>query len=230
MYCMRCGAKLADTEKKCPLCGTAAFHPDIVRPDASPLYPQENFPEPPVNSKGALAIVSTLFLIPLLITLLTDLHLHEKVTWSGYVMGGLLLGYLVFVLPWWFRRPNPVIFVPVDFIAAGLYLLYIDLILKGGWFLSFAFPVTGFLGILSTTVAALLKYLHRGRLYVYGGTLMALGGFMPLLEFLMKITFDLKFSGWSIYPFISLLLLGGLLIFLAVNRHFRESVKKKIFI
>ena len=29
-------------------------------------------------------------------------------------------------LPLWFRRPNPVIFVPVDFAAIGLYLLYIN--------------------------------------------------------------------------------------------------------
>lgn len=230
MYCMRCGAKLADTEKKCPLCGTVAFHPDIVQPEVSPLFPQEHYPEPHVSPKGVMVIVSTLFLIPFLITLLVDLHLNESVTWSGFSMGGLLTAYVIFALPWWFRKPNPAIFVPVGSLAIGLYLLYIDLYTQGGWFLSFAFPVAGFLGVLATTVTILLRYLRRGKLYVYGGAMMALGGFMPLTEFLLGITFSVPYVGWSIYPFVTLLLLGALVIFLAVNRHFRESLKKKIFI
>ena len=31
MYCVKCGVELADSEKKCPLCGTPVFHPDIPR-------------------------------------------------------------------------------------------------------------------------------------------------------------------------------------------------------
>ena len=30
MYCVKCGVELADSEKKCPLCGTPVFHPDIL--------------------------------------------------------------------------------------------------------------------------------------------------------------------------------------------------------
>lgn len=230
MYCVRCGAKLADTEKKCPLCGTVAFHPDITRPDIPPLYPQEHYPVEPVSSKGAVAIITTLFLIPFFITLLLDLNLNKAVTWSGYVMGGLVVTYAAGVLPWWFRKPNPVIFIPVGFIVLGLYLLYINLYTGGHWFLSFAFPVTGFAGLTVITVVTLLRYIRGGRFYIYGGALMALGAFMPLMEFLMGITFHPRFSGWSIYPMVCLLLLGGLLIFLAINRHYREAVKKKLFI
>ncbi len=230
MYCIQCGAKLADTEKKCPLCGTVAFHPDIPRPNTPPLYPQENYPAPQVSPKGAMIIITTLFLIPFLITLLCDLHLNKAVTWSGYVMGALGVAYMVFVLPFWFRKPNPVIFVPCGFIALGLYLLYISLITHGGWFLSFAFPVTGFFGLLVTTIVTLLRYVRRGKLYIYGGALMAAGVFMPVMEFLMNITFDFPVIAWSIYPFVSLLLLGGLLIYLAISRHTREAVKRKFFI
>lgn len=61
-------------------------------------------------------------------------------------MGGILLFYIAAILPLWFRNPNPVIFVPCSFVAAGAYILYIDLSIQGGWFLSFAFPVVGFLG------------------------------------------------------------------------------------
>ena len=59
---------------------------------------------------------------------------------------------------------------------------------------------------------------------------MALGAFMPLTELFLHITFGIKYTCWSVYPMVCLLLLGGLLIFLAVNRHYREAVKKKLFI
>ena len=39
MYCVKCGVELADTENKCPLCGTSVYHPDIVRDKAEPTYP-----------------------------------------------------------------------------------------------------------------------------------------------------------------------------------------------
>ena len=88
-----------------------------------------------------------------------------------------MLLYILAVLPLWFRRPNPVIFVPADFAAIGLYLLYINFATGGHWFLTFALPVTGTIGVLVTTVVTLLRYLSRGYLYIFGGALMAGLGF-----------------------------------------------------
>ena len=45
MYCIKCGVRLADTENKCPLCGTVPFHPEITREEAEPLYPRDRYPE-----------------------------------------------------------------------------------------------------------------------------------------------------------------------------------------
>ena len=52
MYCVKCGVKLADTEKQCPLCGTVAFHPDIVREEVASLYPPVRNPNPQVSHWG----------------------------------------------------------------------------------------------------------------------------------------------------------------------------------
>ena len=231
MYCINCGVKLADTEKRCPLCGTVVFHPDLVRPDAEPLYPQDQVPVPRVNSRVAHVIVTTAFLMPILITLLCDLQMNNAVTWSGFVIGALLAGYVILVLPTWFRKPNPVIFVPCGFVAIGLYLLYINLATGGHWFLSFAFPLVGAVGLIVTTVVTLLRYVRRGRLYVFGGAAIALGAFMPVMELLMNLTFHFqKFKWWSLYPMIPLVLLGGMLIFLAICRPARENMERKFFI
>ena len=126
----------------------------------------------------ALLAAVCLFLLPLLITLLVDLRFSRTVTWSGFVIGALMVSYVMIGLPTWFRRPNPVIFVPCSFVAIGVYLLYIDLAIHGNWFLSFAFPVTGGVGLIVTAVVTLLKYVGKGKMFIFGGGAVALGGFL----------------------------------------------------
>ena len=231
MYCVNCGVKLADTEKRCPLCQTVVFHPDMRQNAAQPLYPEDLGPTGQVNSFVAQMIVAVAYLLAILVSLVCDLQIGNGLTWAGYVIGALLLSYLVLMFPSWFRKPNPVIFVPCDFAAVGLYLLYINLATGGQWFLSFALPVTGFVGLLITAVVVLRRYIRRGRLYVFGGAITALGVFMPLMEFLLSITFpSIGFIGWCFYPLIALVLMGGLLIFLAICRPARHAMARKFFI
>jgi len=230
MYCVNCGVKLAGTETFCPLCGTEAIRPESLRSQAELLYPRKPS-RPIVTPYGVYGILTALFLLAMVISLQCDILINSSVTWSGYVIGGVLVLYVAAVLPGWFRKPNPVIFTPCTFVAIGVYLLYINIATGGNWFLSFAFPVTGGIGLIVTAVVVLLKYLRRGKLYILGGALIALGAFMPLMEFLMCLTFDFsRFFAWSLYPLIVLVLLGGMLIFLAISRPTREMMERKFFI
>ena len=168
MYCVKCGVALADSERKCPLCGTPVFHPDIARPAAEPPFPPERrLHGEAVNRSGLLFVLTIFSLLPVLIVLLCDWRINGGVVWSGFAAGGIVLFYILVLLPQWFRRPNPVIFVPVDFAAIALYLLYIDFAVGGHWFLSFAFPVTGAIALLVTAVITLVRYLHGGYLYIF---------------------------------------------------------------
>ena len=146
-------------------------------------------------------------------------------------MGGLALAYVIAILPLWFRKRNPVIFVPTSFAAIGLFLLYVCLATDGNWFLTFALPVTGFLCLLVSAMVTLGRYTRKYLLYVFGGASIAMGGFMVLLEFLLHITFGLPGVGtWSFYPMIVFVLLGILLILIAIVPSFRESLSKKFFV
>lgn len=231
MYCIKCGVKLSDNQKVCPLCETVVFHPEIMPTGDDPLDPVQRHPAPQVKSHAALVVITTLFLLPLLITALCDLQLNGTITWSGYVIGALLVSYVCLVLPYWFRQPNPVIFVPCGFAAIGLFLLYISIATDGGWFLTFAFPVTGAVGLIVTAVVALLKYVGKGQLYIFGGALALLGAFMPVMELLLNLTFGFpQRLLWSGYPLVTLVLLGGMLIFLAIYRPARETMERKFFL
>lgn len=231
MYCINCGVKLGDSEDKCPLCGTVPYHPDISRIEIEPLYPNDRHPVTHVSKFGALIAASGIFFLLIVTSMLCDLQINGGIIWSGFVVGALLLLYETAVLPCWFKNPNPVIFVPCGFLAAGVYLLYINAVTNGDWFLSFAFPVACIFGEIVTAVVVLLKYVRRGKLYIFGGMTIALGALAPLVEYLIYITFDIsRFVFWSVYPLISLVFIGAMLIFFAICRPARESMERKFFI
>jgi hypothetical protein len=153
----------------------------------------------------------------------------REIQWFGYVACSVTLIYVVFALPMWFKKPNPVIFVPCDFAAVALLLLYVNIATDGNWFLSFAFPITGAIALITCALVTLLYYLKRGVLYIVGGALMAFGLLMPLIEFLLLVTFNLKFIGWSVYPLAVIFTAGALLIYIAISPSVREILKRKIF-
>ena len=231
MYCVQCGVKLADTEARCPLCGTRVFHPDIFREEGEPLYPAQKYPKAIKRNFVLQVLLTAAFLLPFIIVLLCDMQFNSEITWSGYVMGALMLGYITVVLPSWFKKPSPAVFTPCTFAAVALYLLYINYAVNGSWFWSFGLPVVACLAAIAIPTFTLLYYLKRGKLFVFGGASIALGAFMVLMEALMVATFDgLYFKGWSLYPLISLAFIGGILIFLGAYRPARESMERLFFV
>ena len=230
MYCVNCGVELADSETVCPLCGTRVFHPDLPRKQAPSPYPADPHGKPEeVNRSGILFVLTMLALLPAVICLLCDWRINSGIVWSGYAAGAIGLLYVLIVLPMWFSHPNPVVFVPVDFAAIGLYLLYISCATGGHWFLSFAFPTVGCIGLIVTAVVALTRYTSGGDLFIYGGAMILLGGLSVLVEFFMKITFGTRMFVWSLYPLSAFFIIGMMLIVIGICRPLRESLKKKLF-
>ena len=171
MYCIKCGVGLAESENKCPLCGTRVYHPDLELPEGTPLYPCENDPVKQANRWRIMLLLTLMYLLPMSICLVCDLKLGSAVSWSGYVIGAMTVFYVMVALPNWFYHPNPVIFVPCSFAAVGLYLMYINFVTNGDWFLTFAFPVTGGICIIISAMVALFYYLKKGKLYITGANI-----------------------------------------------------------
>ena len=140
MYCVNCGVRLADTETSCPLCRVKVGAVPERKP-AEPLYPPNRIPQRKINRSAISGAVLILWMIPVLVCFFVDLQADKKLDWFYYVAGALALTYVVVALPAWFSQPNPVIFVPCDFAAVGLYLLLIAVLTGGNWYLPFALPV-----------------------------------------------------------------------------------------
>ena len=228
MYCANCGVKLADTEQRCPLCGTEAYHPYIERPEVDPLYPKDFVQKRELSKATSHIIILTLFLIPILITMYCDYYISTSITWSAYVFFALTLLYIVAILPFWFKKPSPAVFVPIGFFVLALMLHYINYSTNGDWFLTLAFPIVAYLGIIVTAFSVLLYYLKKGYLYVIGGFFILMGLFMEIIELFLMVTFKVSFDGWSIYPMIPLVLLGLGMIAIAISRNIRTILARKL--
>jgi len=231
MYCINCGVKLADSEKVCPLCNTTVYHPDIFIKHTPGPYPTVAVKDERISRRGIVFIISMFFVLPVILLPIINFTISSQISWSGLAAAGVLLSYCVCVLPLWFKKPNPVIFVPIDFTLAGAYLLYIDLYFGGGWFLSFAFPVCGIFCVIVTTATVLFRYLRRGKLYIWGSIFYALGGACMLIELFLNITFKLSSSLlWSPYPAIVCFVIGSAFIVIATCKPMRETLEKRLFI
>ena len=230
MFCIKCGIQLSEGQTVCPVCETKVYHPDLVITEKN-TYPKIPFKSEEFNRRGLMFVITMMFLIAMLIPLFLELGWHDMITWSGYASGGILAFYLIFLLPSWFKNPNPVIFVPTSFVTASLYLLYISISTEGDWYLTFALPVTLGLGLISTALAALLRYVKRGKLYTVGGFLIAIGVWTVLLEILIRYTFDVNSAFiWSTAPLTVFFILGIMLIVIGVVKPIKESLRRVFFI
>ena len=230
MYCVKCGVELSDGQTVCPICDTRVYHPDFDVKEKS-TYPKIPFKSEEFNRKSLMFVITVLFLIPLLLPVFLEMSWHGEIAWSGYTAGGVLLFYITFMLPSWFKHPNPVIFIPSGFAAAAVYLWYISFSTNGGWFLPFALPLIGAMTLIVTAVVAVLRYVGHGKLYVFGGGLISLGLFCVLLEMLIKSAFGAKSEFiWSLTPLTLLFILGMLLIIIAIVKPFKESLRKIFFV
>lgn len=231
MYCIKCGVELADTENSCPLCGTTVYHPELTQKAVAPNYPPYRRPHSRINRRGVLFLISMFYLMLAIQLVVCEISVFDELNWSLYAIGGLALSYIIIILPTWFSRPNPVIFVPCDFAAVALYLWFINDFNNSTWFVTFALPVIFWAATIVTAVIALSRYIGRGYFFIFGGASLLMGAFIVMIETLLHMTFSPpKFYFWSVYPLIAFTLLGIALIIIGVCRPLRESLAKRIFI
>lgn len=228
MYCPYCGIGLAESEKVCPVCRKEL--PDIFG-RGKPLFPKSPRPRDKEDFRGFLFLCTLLFLAVGGVLLAMDLAIWKRVTFSGTVIGSLLLFYSALLLPRWFKRPNPVIFFPVFSAVLLSFLLYLDLMYGDGWFLPFAFPVVGGYVLLVETAVVLVRYVRGGRFFIFGALFFAFGAFSAVSELLFRLTFDLPLTLVISYiPMILLCTLGIGLLVIAMVPPFRRYLERRFFV
>lgn len=229
MYCMKCGAKLSDREVKCPLCG---FDLPRVSPlQEKGLYPRTKRPRDREDFKGMLLLFTLLYSAFCGILFLPVVTEFLGLEGSFAFLSFLFFIYIAFVLPRWFIRPNPVIFFPVSSFSFLIFLFVLDLFWGDGWFFFLALPLIFVFVLLVEAVVTLSRYLTHGRLYIYGGFFIALGGLSLLGEVLYRLCFSLPLAlTFSLLAFIIFASLGMGLIIIAIVPPFRRFFERRFFV
>ncbi len=228
MYCVKCGVKLPEGERTCPLCHTPVLYPDDADREVS--Y-SDRYPAERRHGKYILLSLTTaLMLAAGLICLIICLKTYGAVRWSGYVLLGLGLAWIVLLLPLWFRRAYPFVFLPVDIAAVCGFLLYVCARTGGRWFLPFAFPVTVLLGGLLLTAVALFRRIRRGRFCLAAALIIAVGLCTMLIELFEHIAFGTPMFLWSLYCVCAFGAVGLFLLIASLIPPLKAFLERKFFI
>lgn len=229
MYCVNCGVKLGDGAERCPLCQTPVWNP--LGNAAEHTYPPDREPIITRESRLPLAcLLSAVSLLAVIVTLSVCLSLYHGVSWGGYVLSGVAAGYVIFVLPLWFRRFSPLIAIPLDHAAALLFVSYVCAVTRGHWLWSFALPVIALSCALTLGIYCLWRFVRRGRPYIVGGFIMALGAYTVLIELFEHIAFGHAMFRWSQYSAGSCLAVGFFFLLVGMIRPLREALDRRFFL
>ena len=229
MYCVKCGVKLQDQVTECPLCGTPVWNPDGNDREGVSSYPDKMPRKDPKSRKPVLILITVLSGVVIAVETLICLIIYGRFNWSGYVTGGMLLAYLMLVLPFWFKHPKPEVFLPVNHVAAAALAYYVCLKTGGHWFFTFALPLIAGSCLFTVVSFCLFKYVRRRRLIILSGISLALGGFMILIEFLVSVTFDTEMFVWCWFPFAGLAAIGVFFLLAGIIRPLRQALEKIFF-
>lgn len=94
MYCSKCGKQLPDGVTACPDCD-----PVVEQVYPKPESKQHIFKMPGKGSKSYAALVTAFMVFPASICIAIDLAFDKYDYWFGYVVGALIVSWVVSVLP-----------------------------------------------------------------------------------------------------------------------------------
>ncbi len=231
-YCVHCGVKLADSEKKCPLCRTPVYDPaEPERPDAPKPYPVRTPEQELRRSKRFLLMLTVLMLlVPAALCLVIDLLVSGGVTWSGYASGALMMLFVSAAVPLAVTRYQVYFAIAASFLSLNGYLFLVER-LSGSdrWFFPIALPALALGAGIVTLIAMLWR---RGWLNVL--TLIAAafaGAALECLAIEWLIAAASGISGafvWSPFVLAPCLFISFSLFFINGNRSVREEVRRRV--
>ena len=232
-YCVNCGVELAESEKYCPLCGVEVINPKS--PWKEPVdrpYPKyfESFMKT-IDRRYFATLAGLLLIIPILVTIIFDLLSGDGTSWSAYVVGAMALLYIIVAVPFYFKRYHTVIFLSVNCAAVLLYLLFIERMNAGSWFMHIGMPITIAASVCIIVLALLFTKRKRSGFFSKAAfVLLALGIFVLGVEFILSLnrTGSIELN-WSYYAFVPCAILSVMSFIAEHRKNFKEKIRRRLF-
>jgi hypothetical protein len=232
-YCVNCGVELARSLSECPLCGVKVINPAQQETlEETSIFPETRDEFKKTDRTFWISFISVLVAVPIITCVLCDLLYSKRLTWSLYVIAGVLILWTVFVSPFFFKKFSWFKIISADMagILAGLFI--IELLSPGkAWLLGIALPVVLYSYIAWLLIIWLTKIKALRGLGISAACAAAIGALMMLLEILL----DFNASGsvdlvWSLFIIAPCLSVATLLILLDRNKRFKEEMMRRLHI
>ena len=233
-YCVNCGVELAETENKCPLCGTVVVNPNKKDKDAvEKKYPSRvETIENTINRQFWVKILSIFLAVPALICFACNLLYDGSVSWSLYPIGGIVVLWAFGISPFLFKKPAAIKWIIIDIIALSGYLYMLEYITSSGiWFLPLAFPIVAIIGVFVLLITILIQRKKLKSLYIYSAIFFSLGLIMIAVEIIIDMyLFQTIQVVWSWFVLITCSAVAVFFIFIERKKKLKEELKKRLHI
>lgn len=144
-YCVNCGVELNSNEKRCPLCSTPVINPNIdnKKVDLPPYPSKSEFIIERKIKRTTVLLISIILFVPFLICPLCDFLVTGNISWSLYVILGILLGWILIVPPIIIKHDVIIKCSWLDFLSVVLFLYLINKIVPTSvdWFNTLSMPI-----------------------------------------------------------------------------------------
>jgi hypothetical protein len=231
-YCVNCGVELARTEKKCPLCGIQVINPaELMAFDEGGAFPKRKEPLESAFDKGLwIKLVTIILAVPAVICIVSNMLVFTEVSWSLYVVGGLVVGWTFCVSPFLFKRYFPLLWIVANTVASLGYLYLIEVLSQNrGWFMPLALPIVLGIAVLSLAIVILIGKKVLRELYTAAGIFMAAGLLSVLVDGSISLYLEGSLRiGWSWFSLISCVAMSGALILIQGQLNMKEKLKRRL--
>lgn len=233
-YCVNCGVELDESAKACPLCDAPVLNPFVDDTDENipTPYSDKVFIPASISKRYIAFIISVMLIIPNIVCSITNLILPETGTWAIYVNATSLLCFMLFILPFLFKKVNPYFLLFIDTVTVVLYIYFFySMFEERNWFLLIAMPMVVALGLL---VACFLVWIYKKQRqwpYIMISLLTLTSIYSVFTEMLFHFYYqtDHVFR-FSIIIVVSCLCLIVFFTFVAKNQRFRSWLSKRFFV
>ncbi len=231
-YCVHCGVKLGEGEKRCPLCQTPVYDPAEPHPAPAPKpYPVRTPEQELKRSKRFLLTLSALMLLaPAVLCQIIDLLISGGISWSGYASGALLMLFVSVTVPLLAPRHQAYVAIGTAFLCLNGYLFLVERLSGSShWFFPIALPALALGAVLVTIITVLFRLDRLNRLTLVAAVFAAAAVECVAVEWLHGMANQWNGSfRWSPFVLAPCLFISFALFFINGNRAVREEVRRRV--
>lgn len=227
-YCVNCGVRLAKSEHICPLCNTKVINPNKLKEEYIPAYSNQIEKFKTINYKFLAKLIILILLSLGAITVLCDLIITKRISWSIYVVCATLFLSSHFTFPF---NKNIYLSFSTILITTELLLFAIAYLNNGmEWYIYLVLPFIFILWCYIMICTRIIKKRRKGFLRRVVVCLLFSSLALIAVESGIDLYNNKLHLTWSLYAALPITIISIILFIISFNRKLIEEIKQRIFI